>query len=302
MNKMTQYLKDVATLECQLYTQDRLLNTLKIKLEQLGYAASIEEPKDNSSKTGILSLVFCFFGIVISLTIPVMLLSMLLAVITDIRNFWQTAFEFYFVIIVIATVIAYRVDARENAAKKKLYEEKMVKYQAALQADKQRVERELVWRQEMVDQWYQVKEKRMETKQSLDSLYAVGPVHAKYRNLVAISTFYDYFDTGRCISLTGPGGAYDTYEYETRLGRIETKLDVIITKLDEIIANQQYLGDLMREANSTLYRIEKQNDRMMKSMDRIQENTELTEYNTRCAAQSAAIMEHIAVYHALKYE
>lgn len=117
---------------------------------------------------------------------------------------------------------------------------------------------------------------------------------------MAISSFYDFFDTGRCFSLTGPGGAYATYEEDIRFRRIETKLDVIINKLDEVIANQQYIGELMQEANSTLYRIEQTNNQIAQSVNHTAENSDLITFNTQCTARSAAVMEHISIYNFLK--
>lgn len=310
MREITQYLKDVAALECQLYTQNRLQKNLRDKLETMGHARSFEEPKDGSQEAevfgGIASFLYFFAGLtflLLPMSLFAAIIAFLIGLLRDLNvGFLSFTLWCYLIMSLIVIVICYYFERREKATKKKRYAEELKKYRAAIQADRKRVEREMVWRRDLLEQWHRVKEKRVETQNALDSLYAVGLIHPKYRKLVAVATFYDYFDTGRCSALTGPGGAYDTYEYEQRMGRIETKLDVIISKLDEIIANQQYIGDLMREANATLYRIEKQNDNMIRSMNNIQENTALTEYNSRCAAQSAAVMEHIAVYHALKYE
>lgn len=62
---------------------------------------------------------------------------------------------------------------------------------------------------------------------------------------VALSRFVDYLDSGRCLTFFGPGGCYDTYEYEKRMDTIVTKLDDIDKKLDQIITNQVVLGKMM---------------------------------------------------------
>ena len=52
----------------------------------------------------------------------------------------------------------------------------------------------------------------------------------------------------------------------------------------------------MREANATLSRIDSANKEMMKDIDKIKENAELTAYHTQCTAQSNAVMERIMRY------
>lgn len=53
-------------------------------------------------------------------------------------------------------------------------------------------------------------------EKSLDSLYEMGIIYPKYRNLVAVSTIYEYLSSGRCDRLDGPDGAYNLYEMELR--------------------------------------------------------------------------------------
>lgn len=45
MNEWIQYLKDTAALECQLYTQDRLLNQLYEQASALGNPKNYTEPE-----------------------------------------------------------------------------------------------------------------------------------------------------------------------------------------------------------------------------------------------------------------
>lgn len=90
---------------------------------------------------------------------------------------------------------------------------------------------------------------RRDTHAILNKYYALNIIHPNYRNLIAISSIYGYIDTGMCNQLTGPHGAYETYEYMSRLGQIITKLDEISEKLDKIMQNQQMLYNAITRSN-----------------------------------------------------
>ena len=45
-----------------------------------------------------------------------------------------------------------------------------------------------------------------------NDLYAYDVIFGKYRDVVALSSFYEYLMSGRCTSLVGATGAYNIYE------------------------------------------------------------------------------------------
>lgn len=183
----------------------------------------------------------------------------------------------------------------------KSYDENLDNYYRAVQADEERVERELAMRQQIQNQIGQVQFQQKKTSTALAALYDLEIIHPKYRhNMVAIASFYDYFDTGICSTLTGPHGAYSRYEEDLRFQRIYSRLDVIISKLDELIDTQRTIAQLLEQANDTLSHISRTNNRMMQKMSRIEENSDLTAYNTQCAARSSRTLENIAVYQLLR--
>lgn len=183
----------------------------------------------------------------------------------------------------------------------KSYDENLDNYYRAVQADEERVERELAMCQQIQNQIGQVQFQQKKTRTALAALYDLEIIHPKYRhNMVAIASFYDYFDTGICSTLTGPHGAYSRYEEDLRFQRIYSRLDVIISKLDELIDTQRTIAQLLEQANDTLSHISRTNNRMMQKMSRIEENSDLTAYNTQCAARSSSTLENIAVYQFLR--
>lgn len=92
-----------------------------------------------------------------------------------------------------------------------------------------------------------------EEKDTLEKLYGLNVIYGKYRGIIPVGSFIDYFASGRCDSFEGPNGAYNLYENELRLDRISDKLDVIIVKLDEIKANQRAMYFALSEMNRTLH-------------------------------------------------
>ncbi len=90
----------------------------------------------------------------------------------------------------------------------------------------------------------------------LKKAYSYGVVYPSYRNLVAISSFYDYLYSGRCDTLEGHEGAYNIYGNESRLDKIITRLDDIKYKLDSIRYNQHALYSAMEGTQSLIGNLE----------------------------------------------
>lgn len=73
-----------------------------------------------------------------------------------------------------------------------------------------------------------------ETESVLDKLYAEGVLYKKYRDVVGVCSFYEYFDSGRCSTFDGYAGAYHTDEHDTPMKLIIRKLNEVIEKMDEV--------------------------------------------------------------------
>ena len=78
----------------------------------------------------------------------------------------------------------------------------------------------------------ELKEKYNDTLDLLNAYYDFNIIYPKHRNLIAISSIYEYLLSGKCHELTGPGGAYATYDLESRLDYIIVQFDEVIEKLD----------------------------------------------------------------------
>lgn len=90
-------------------------------------------------------------------------------------------------------------------------------------------------------------------KRTLDcrnQLYSYDIVFGKYRNLVALATFYEYLISGRCTSLEGSNGAYNIFEAECRANQIIGQLTKIIDSLEQIKENQYLIYAQLQRINS----------------------------------------------------
>lgn len=108
-----------------------------------------------------------------------------------------------------------------------------------------------------------------------NKLYSLGIIYEKYRNLVAVSQFLDYLESGRCTKLTGPDGAYNLFESEMRQNIIIASLENINNNLGTIMDNQYMLYNALQENNRILSRIE--------------DNTATIAYNTEIMSRNMEI-------------
>lgn len=293
-NTLKGYLKTLSTLECQVWNQDRLISRLKQQEASLGKPRKISKPEqDDSVWTGIAAIVAFAVGIIFLFWNPFHFISNDSFLDLILTGLLHIAFS----LLVIPFCIGMLFFWLTRSYKSPSYKMDLHLYETACEFDEQRVKHELLMKQDLQQQIASVKSEQERTKQALNQMYSLSIIHASYHhNLVAVSSFYDYFDKGICTRLEGRDGAYAFYEEDLRFQRIESKLDVIITKLDEIAANQVHLASLIREGNETLRRIENQNKVMSNQLDTISENTAVTSYNTYCCAKSMSAMESMAMY------
>lgn len=131
------------------------------------------------------------------------------------------------------------------------------------------------------------------TRTALNRLYALDVIYPKYRNMAAVTSFYEYFCSGRCTSLTGHEGAYNIFEQEVRMGIVIDKLDLILERLDQIESNQYMIARAIKQSNE---RAEQIYAKMSECADRLQsidENTLINGYfNAITAANTAALARY----------
>ena len=92
-------------------------------------------------------------------------------------------------------------------------------------------------------------------REELKRHYENGVVHPKYRNFLAVTQIYEYFDTGRCNTLEGADGAYNLFESELRANTIISQLSQVIQKLEEIKEAMYLLCRAIESTNGLLSEI-----------------------------------------------
>lgn len=128
---------------------------------------------------------------------------------------------------------------------------------------------------------------------TLNEFYDLDIIYPKYRDLASISTIYEYMLSGRCSSLEGHGGAYDTFEYEKRLDHIIVKLDNIIELLDKIRVNQEQLYIAVNEG---LNRSQEILNDMKISVNNIENNSVATMYYNKVIAQNTECIKWLEIF------
>lgn len=157
------------------------------------------------------------------------------------------------------------------------------------------------------------------SQMALERLYDVGIVQLRYRNLVAVSTFCDYLESGRCDALEGPFGAYNLYENELRAGLIIGnwgRIKEVVWAVDTGRYLTIYMGDRdemrsdrrrIRENQALLSRSLEQSRQVTEKMtnsilelskdtNSIRESAAMTSCQTEATARVAKAMKKIAEY------
>lgn len=136
-----------------------------------------------------------------------------------------------------------------------------------------------------------------------NKLYAYDIIFEKYRDVVSLSSFYEYLMSGRCSTLEGTNGAYNIYEAEIRANRVIAKLDAVISALENIKQTQYMMYKELQNINASLDSlnstmscalksircIEANTTEMSAHLDHISKNSDVIAYNTATTAYYSKI-------------
>ena len=153
-------------------------------------------------------------------------------------------------------------------------------YQTAMENYNERLETYKGTCQKAVDDIFRA---RGELNQALIIFYHLDVIYPKYRNLVAVTTIYEYLASGRCDTLEGADGAYNLYEMELRQNIIIGQLSSVLDSLEQIKSNQFTLYNEIKEANQKTADL----------LSSIADNTKFSAYaNEETAKANAAIAQN----------
>lgn len=149
----------------------------------------------------------------------------------------------------------------------------------------------------------QCKERYAKSSFLLAEIYSCNIIYPKYRNLIAVSSFYDYLMSGRCYSLEATGfggsdGAYNIYEQEARLDRIITQLDTVIACLNQIKSNQYMLYKAITNSNQKVDQLCDSLFSANQALTDINQNMTLLNYNSELTRKELEYQNRMnRIYH-----
>lgn len=167
---------------------------------------------------------------------------------------------------------------------------KMENYINAIEEQENRLDREAECGKYLIAVSEKIEKQLNDTEDALDKLYSINVIHPKYRNLIAIASFCEYFETGRCVRLEGHEGAYNIFENEMRLDVIITNQEKLLDSLEQIKSNQYTLYCAMRESQYHLERISGKLDTVMSLSEQTAQNSAIAAYNSQCTANNTAAL------------
>lgn len=139
-----------------------------------------------------------------------------------------------------------------------------------------------------------------ETEKILLKYYASDIIYTKYQGLIPVTMFCEYFASGRCDTLTGHEGAYNIYENEIRLNLIIVKLEEVVDKLDQIQQNQYMLASMLEQNNRELQSIKSAVSMQTATLERIEDNTEVSNYYNRITAANTDFLAWAKTYELIR--
>lgn len=299
---VVKHLSCAKALEQTLYMYRRLFDILERKMQALGHRHKISHP-------GSVGYEFAFVWAILA---PIFFVALLLCCQIFGNSAWDIVlilciFPLFFgseyllvalgIAVISTIVITILICIIYAMCKKSAHNKEMAEYKQKVAADEARVARELKERQKLLDQQQIVQNEINKNERLLGKVYGLNVIYPAYRNMVAVTMIYEYFDSGRCDCLTGPHGAYDTYSYEEKMGKIIGKLDVIISKLDEIRNTQYMLYEAIQESISLAEQIGYQAESIAKSNKDIAENTKLIAYNTERTAFNTSVSAYVDTFY-----
>ena len=122
-----------------------------------------------------------------------------------------------------------------------------------------------------------------------NAIYGSGIIFDKYCNFVSVSSFYEYFLSGRCNQLDGADGAYNIYESEIRLDTIVSQLDCVIESLEKIQRNQYVIYSAIKETKVQLLELNNSMNKAVSSLARIEKNVSSIEKSTKEISENTAV-------------
>lgn len=270
-----QYLQEVLHCETQLFALRRFVTETEAQIPKLGIPnpspVKPTPPPGPTAGETVLNVVVTPIAIVVLLVQGLFGGAIAGAIIGAVFGYFfdtvgDGAIMGGFIVGIIGAVFSvhdeYSTINKHKREKYEAYQAQMQTYSNAIQVDNSRVITELQKKESLSKQLSNVYELISNIEDTLSKLYDIGIIHPKYRNITAVSSFYDYFSTGRTYSLVRTGvdpGAYNIYEEDVRANKIVNAInlgfDRISSQLSSIQTYQYCLYSAVLESKGILQNI-----------------------------------------------
>lgn len=305
---LKQYVKCIYELEASLYGQQALCTSINTIIENLQctpleqLSPLYEIPNDigkfNSKGCIQCALGFGIFGLIIG-------------ALSGIRLSWGNMFSdvpfsalvsgvFFSVVgLVIGIVInKNRQQKEKNELNYYLEENRRISEQNQIKENQNKIKTEIIWKK---TEKYKRGLQRIEslysaTQTVLNKYYSYDIIYPKYRDFVAVSTFYEYLSSGRCTSLAE---AYNMYEDELIKKLMLRKLDDIIERLDSIRDNQYMLYTAIQDINNNTRKLTEIMSKSVDSLENIDNNINMIEYHNSITSQNSEYLKMSSFFNSL---
>lgn len=267
---MKLYIKKIYELETSLYSQGKIRQKMIYKIDNIEKME--KRPYNDTSIAGFFERTVSALLATLFFLIPGFIVGFIIFSITHFSSLtgysvgkillssfsydWKIAIIF-FIVVVILQIKSYFEDSRK-ISNYVSDNEKIKKYNDYVDFNKKEVLPIYNMQLNSINELYS------NTKNILQSYYSKNIVYEKYQNIVAISSFYEYLESGICSELGGHEGCYNKFDTEIRLNMVIGKLDQVIDKLDQIEENQRMLYNAIQTANNQIERLDSQMDKLIK--------------------------------------
>lgn len=273
-NTVVEHLKITKALETRIYELEQMINNLHYKINKLKIVPDVAKPE--------------FFRLLDFISPTAIIICLATAIIICLVCYFLSIFLsgliFLCIITYIVGVSIYSIV--HNSKEKK-------KYDAAIAArDKQCKinNRKIAVLKKEIEALTKTK---TETEGYLKRVYSADIIFPKYRNMVAVTTMYEYFVSGRCSELKGHEGAYNIYESELRQNIIISSLNNIMQRLEQIKQNQYLLYEAIRQTQSMISDMSYAFDALSSNVNSIEANSKISAYNSRIAAENSDFIAYM---------
>lgn len=298
--QLTTYIEYVANLEKQLFIQNAVIQQLRTRANSLGHRKQFIQPKISEKKSRFILIITV--GFICGL---ISLITCIVSCSFSDSSVWRTLEEWDVLIIaaicnvcgaIITAVISRIIDTRKVKSR---YSSEMYLYENAVKHDDERMKREIQEKNIIINECQLLENQRSKTRAVLNRFYSVNVIYEKYRSLIPIAMFLDYFKSGRCSTLEekyGGDGAYNIYEQERRLDRIIDSLEKINKNLELIRSNQYFLYCAMKEGNKTIQQLVNSTQNIAAAQNRIAGASAVTAYNAQRSADELTQIKWLNYY------